>query len=103
MTPIVTQSRTGALATVCTSAMHRIAVPPLNKLATALLSAGEADTCAGVDPMTPIASDVDTAAALPPHLLRYERFPACTHPLVLTASEGALAIFRELVVGRSAS
>ena len=53
--------------------------------------------------MTPIASDVDTAAALPPHLLRYERFPACAHPVVLTASEGALAIFRELIVGRSAS
>ena len=39
------------------------------------------------DPMTPIECQADIAAALTPHLVRFERFAACGHTVV-SKSEG---------------
>jgi pimeloyl-ACP methyl ester carboxylesterase len=49
------------------------------------------------DPMTPIECQVDIAAALPPHLVRFERFAACGHGVVPDAAEPALALIREFI------
>ncbi len=49
------------------------------------------------DPMTPIECQADIAAALPPHLVRFERFAACGHGVVPDAVEPALARIREFI------
>ena len=49
------------------------------------------------DPMTPIECQADIAAALPPHLVRFEPFPACGHAVVPDAPELALAMIREFI------
>ena len=49
------------------------------------------------DPMTPIECQADIAAALPPHLVRLERFPACGHAVVPDAPGPALALIRDFV------
>ena len=51
------------------------------------------------DPMTPIECQADIAAALPPHLVRFERFPGCGHAVVPDAPDAALAMIREFIVG----
>jgi pimeloyl-ACP methyl ester carboxylesterase len=49
------------------------------------------------DPMHPIESQADIAAALPPHLVRFERFADCGHGVVPDAPERALAVIRDFI------
>ena len=49
------------------------------------------------DPMTPIVCQQDIAAALPPRLVRFERFPGCGHGVVHDAPERAMAVIREFI------
>lgn len=49
------------------------------------------------DPMTPIACQGEIAAALPWHLVRFERFPGCGHGVVNDAPERAMAVIREFI------
>ena len=49
------------------------------------------------DPMTPIESQADIAAALPAHLVRFERFAGCGHGVVPDARERGLALIREFI------
>ena len=51
------------------------------------------------DPMTPIECQADIAAALPPHLVRFERFPGCGHAVLPDAPERGLAVIRGFIVG----
>jgi pimeloyl-ACP methyl ester carboxylesterase len=51
------------------------------------------------DPMTPIEAQIDIAAALPAHLVRFERFAGCGHGIVVDAGEPALRMIREFVAG----
>ena len=46
------------------------------------------------DPMTPIECQADIAAALPAHLVRFERFPGCGHGVLPDAPERAMAVIR---------
>jgi pimeloyl-ACP methyl ester carboxylesterase len=50
------------------------------------------------DPMTPIECQVDIAAALPAHLVRFERFPGCGHGVLRDAPERAMAVIRDFIV-----
>ena len=50
------------------------------------------------DPMTPIECQADLAAALPPHLVRFERFPGCGHTVLVDAPERAMAVIRDFIV-----
>jgi len=49
------------------------------------------------DPMTPIECQADIAAALPPHLVRFERFAGCGHAVVPDAPERAMAVIRDFI------
>lgn len=49
------------------------------------------------DPMTPIACQEDIVAALPPHLVRFERFPGCGHGVVTDAPERAMGIIGDFI------
>jgi pimeloyl-ACP methyl ester carboxylesterase len=49
------------------------------------------------DPMTPIESQADIAAALPKHLVRFERFANAGHGVVPDSRERGLALIREFV------
>jgi pimeloyl-ACP methyl ester carboxylesterase len=49
------------------------------------------------DPMVPIECQADIAAALPPHLVRFERFPECGHAVLPDAPERALAVIRDFI------
>lgn len=49
------------------------------------------------DPMTPIVCQEDIAAALPQHLVRFERFAGCGHGVVHDAPESAMAVIREFI------
>jgi proline iminopeptidase len=49
------------------------------------------------DPMSPIVCQEDIAAALPAHLVRFERFPGCGHGVVTDAPERAMAVIREFI------
>jgi len=49
------------------------------------------------DPMTPIECQVDIAAALPAHLVRFERFAGCGHAVVPDAPERAMAVIRDFI------
>jgi pimeloyl-ACP methyl ester carboxylesterase len=49
------------------------------------------------DPIHPIESQADIAAALPAHLVRFERFPGCRHAVIPDAPERALAVIREFI------
>jgi pimeloyl-ACP methyl ester carboxylesterase len=53
------------------------------------------------DPMHPIESQADIAAALPAHLVRFERFADCGHAVVPDAGEPAIRVIREFVVEQS--
>jgi pimeloyl-ACP methyl ester carboxylesterase len=53
------------------------------------------------DPMHPIESQVDIAAALQPHLVRFERFANCGHAVVPDQPERAMAVIREFIAQRS--
>jgi pimeloyl-ACP methyl ester carboxylesterase len=49
------------------------------------------------DPMTPIEAQVDIAAALPKHLVRFERFADCGHGVITDQPEQGLALVREFI------
>jgi proline iminopeptidase len=49
------------------------------------------------DPIHPIESQADIAAALPSHLVRFERFPDCRHAVVPDAPERAMAVIRDFI------
>ena len=49
------------------------------------------------DPMHPIESQADIAAALPPHLVQFERFANCGHAVVPDAPERAMALLRDFI------
>jgi proline iminopeptidase len=49
------------------------------------------------DPMIPIICQEDIAAALPAHLVRFERFPGCGHGVVHDAPERAMAVIRDFI------
>jgi len=51
------------------------------------------------DPMHPIESQADIAAALPAHLVRFERFGDCRHAVVPDAPEHAMAVIRDFIAG----
>jgi proline iminopeptidase len=50
------------------------------------------------DPMLPIESQADIAAALPPHLVRFERFADCRHGVMPDAPERTLAVIRDFIL-----
>ena len=50
------------------------------------------------DPMHPIESQADIAAALPAHLVQFERFADCGHCVVPDAPERAMALIRNFVL-----
>ena len=52
------------------------------------------------DPMHPIESQADIAAALPPHLVQFERFANCGHAVVPDAPERAMAAIRDFIAQR---
>ena len=52
------------------------------------------------DPMHPIESQVDIAAALPPHLVRFERFADCGHAVIPDQPERAMAVIRDFIAQR---
>jgi pimeloyl-ACP methyl ester carboxylesterase len=52
------------------------------------------------DPIHPIESQVDIAAALPPHLVQFERFANCRHAVVTDAPERAMAVIRDFIARR---
>jgi proline iminopeptidase len=49
------------------------------------------------DPMIPIECQEDLVAALPPHLVRFERFPNCRHGVITDAPQRAFAIIRDFI------
>jgi pimeloyl-ACP methyl ester carboxylesterase len=49
------------------------------------------------DPVHPIESQADIAAALPAHLVQFERFEGCRHAVVPDAPERAMAVMREFI------
>jgi proline iminopeptidase len=49
------------------------------------------------DPIHPIESQADIAAALPAHLVQFERFENCRHAVVPDAPERAMAVIREFI------
>ncbi len=48
--------------------------------------------------MTPIECQMEIAAALPAHLVRFERFSGCGHGVVGDAPERAWAVRRDFIV-----
>ncbi len=52
------------------------------------------------DPMHPIESQADIAAALPADLVQFERFADCGHAVVPDAPERAMALLREFILKR---
>jgi proline iminopeptidase len=66
------------------SDLHRIRCPTL-------ILGGEDD------PIHPIESQADIAAALPPHLVQFERFENCRHAVVPDAPERAMAVIRDFI------
>jgi len=67
--------------------------PDLSRLQCPILVLGGED-----DPMTPIECQADIAAALPPDLVRFERFPGCGHAVLPDAAARALAVIRDFIV-----
>ena len=49
------------------------------------------------DPIHPIESKANLAAALPPHLVRFERFADCGHAVIPDAPERAMAVIRDFI------
>ena len=50
------------------------------------------------DPMVPIECQADIAAALPPHLVRFERFAGGGHGIVHDAPVRAVNVIREFIL-----
>jgi pimeloyl-ACP methyl ester carboxylesterase len=49
------------------------------------------------DPIHPIESQADIAAALPPYLVQFERFSDCRHAVIPDAPERAFAVIRDFI------
>jgi pimeloyl-ACP methyl ester carboxylesterase len=49
------------------------------------------------DPIHPIESQADIAAALPPHIVQFERFTGCGHAVMPDAPERATAVIRDFI------
>ena len=49
------------------------------------------------DPIHPIESQADIAAALPSHLVQFERFANCRHAVIPDAPERAMAVIRDFI------
>jgi proline iminopeptidase len=49
------------------------------------------------DPMIPIEAQEDIVAALPKHLVRFERFANCGHSVIADAPERTFAVIREFI------
>jgi pimeloyl-ACP methyl ester carboxylesterase len=49
------------------------------------------------DPIHPIESQADIAAALPAHLVQFERFANCRHAVVPDAPERAMTVIRDFI------
>jgi pimeloyl-ACP methyl ester carboxylesterase len=49
------------------------------------------------DPIHPIESQADIAAAIPAHLVQFERFENCRHAVVTDAPERAMTVIREFI------
>jgi len=49
------------------------------------------------DPIHPIESQAEIAAALPPHLVQFERFADCRHAVIPDAPERGMAVIREFI------
>jgi len=67
-------------------------VPDLGRIQCPTLIAGGED-----DPMLPIECQADIAAALPPHLVRFERFPGCRHGIIPDAPDQGIAMIRSFI------
>lgn len=67
--------------------------PALARIACPTLVMGGED-----DPMLPIECQQDIAAALPAHLVRFERFAGCGHGVVADAPERAMAVIRDFIL-----
>ena len=52
------------------------------------------------DPMHPIESQADIAAALPPHLVQFERFANCGHAVMPDSPERAMTVMRAFIERR---
>ncbi|WFU16127.1 alpha/beta hydrolase [Bradyrhizobium sp. CB3481] len=70
-------------------------LPDLDRIRCPTLVIGGED-----DPMHPIESQADIAAALPAHLVQFERFADCGHGVVPDAPEQAMALIRNFVLKR---
>jgi pimeloyl-ACP methyl ester carboxylesterase len=66
--------------------------PDLGRIACPTLVLGGED-----DPIHPIESQADIAAALPAHLVQFERFADCRHAVVPDAPERAIAVIRDFI------
>ena len=69
--------------------------PELDRIRSPTLVIGGED-----DPMHPIESQADLAAALPGNLVQFERFANCGHAVVPDAPERAMALIREFILKR---
>ncbi|MEM7344981.1 MAG: alpha/beta hydrolase [Chloroflexota bacterium] len=67
-------------------------LPELSRIQCPTLVMGGED-----DPMTPIECQVDIAAAIPAHLVQFERFSNCGHGVILDAGEPAIKIIRDFI------
>jgi proline iminopeptidase len=66
--------------------------PELHRIQCPVLVLGGED-----DPIHPIESQADIAAALPAHLVQFERFANCGHGVVPDAPERAMAVIRDFI------
>jgi pimeloyl-ACP methyl ester carboxylesterase len=70
-------------------------LPDLHRIRCPTLVLGGED-----DPIHPIESQADIAAAIPTHLVRFERFADCRHAVVPDAPERAMAVIRDFIAYR---
>ena len=52
----------------------------------------------GLDPVMPMPFSETIAASLPPHLVRFERFPDSGHVPVLDEQEKAFGVIRDFIL-----
>jgi proline iminopeptidase len=67
-------------------------VPELHRIRCPTLVMGGED-----DPIHPIESQAELAAALPAQLVQFERFADCRHAVVPDAPERAMAVIRDFI------
>ena len=67
-------------------------LPDLHRIRCPTLILGGED-----DPIHPIESQADIAAALPPSLVQFERFADCRHAVIPDAPDRAFAVIREFI------